>query len=116
MKLSYRHTLVSLVGGLLAWAQVAFVPDGHIDRAEYYGLAVVIATALGVYGSVTTGQRDAEVPVDALVDAPVADAYPEPVGVPDPAPVAVVDPAPAGVPDPAVVGAVVDPAVVGGGV
>lgn len=45
-----RKTVVATVGGILAWAQVAYVPDGHIDRAEWYGLAVTLATALGVYG------------------------------------------------------------------
>ena len=46
----YRKTIVALLGGVLAWAQVAYVPDGHLDRGEYYGLAVALATALGVYG------------------------------------------------------------------
>ena len=70
---SHRHTLVALIGGLLAWAQVSYVPDGSIDRAEWYGLAVTLATALGVYG--VSYRQNMSTPADA----PVADPYPEPV-------------------------------------
>lgn len=46
----YRKSIAATVGGVLGWAGTAYVPDGHVDRAEWYGLAVVLATALGVYG------------------------------------------------------------------
>lgn len=71
---SHRHTLVALIGGLLAWTQVSYVPDGSINRDEWYGLAVTLATALGVYGVSAYSQ-----PSSQVVDAPVADAYPEPL-------------------------------------
>ena len=71
---SHRHTLVALIGGLLAWTQVSYVPDGSINRDEWYGLAVTLATALGVYGVSAYSQ-----PPQRVVDAPVADAYPEPI-------------------------------------
>ena len=70
---AHRKTIIATAGGVLAWAQVAYVPDGSIDRTEWYGLAVTLATALGVYG-VANRQPD----VAQVVDAPVADAYPEP--------------------------------------
>ena len=80
----YRKTIVAVIGGILAWAQVAYVPDGHIDRAEYYGLAVALATAFGVYGisnRVVTAAVDVTDapwgPVDPVADAP---ADPGPVG------------------------------------
>ena len=74
----YRKTIVAVIGGVLAWAQVAYVPDGHIDRAEYYGLAVALATAFGVYGisnRVVTAAVDVTDapwgPVDPIVNVPV---------------------------------------------
>ena len=70
----YRKTIIAVVGGVLSWAQVSYVPDGHIDRGELYGLAVTLATALGVYG---VANRQASPSV--WTDAPVADAYPEPL-------------------------------------
>ena len=70
---TYRKTIIATVGGVLAWAQIAYVPDGSIDRPEWYGLAVTLATALGVYGVANRQDTPAMV-----VDAPVADAYPEP--------------------------------------
>ena len=75
----YRKTIVAVTGGILAWAQVAYVPDGHIDRGEDYGLAVALATALGVYGvtnrRVSTAAADMTDapwgPVDPAADAPI---------------------------------------------
>ena len=45
----YRKTLVALVGTVLTWAGVAYVPDGNVDRYEWYALALALATAAGVY-------------------------------------------------------------------
>lgn len=45
----YRKTLVAIVGGTLAWAQLAIVPDGHVSRSEWYGLCAELAAAFGVY-------------------------------------------------------------------
>ena len=44
----YRKAIVALVGSVLGWVGLAYVPDGHVDRLEWYGLAVVLATAAGV--------------------------------------------------------------------
>ena len=71
---TYRKTIVATVGGVLAWGQVAYVPDGNVDRPEWYGLAVTLATALGVYGIANRQDTTSQ-----IVDAPVADAYPEPM-------------------------------------
>ena len=45
----YRKTIVAIAGTVLTWAGVAYIPDGHVDRAEWYILAVAVATAAGVY-------------------------------------------------------------------
>jgi len=45
----YRKSIVALVGTVLTWAGVAYVPDGHVDRFEWYALAVALVTAAGVY-------------------------------------------------------------------
>ena len=45
----YRKTIVAGIGALLTWAGTAYVPDGHVSRAELYVLAVALATAGGVY-------------------------------------------------------------------
>ena len=74
---AHRKTIIATVGGVLSWAQVSYVPDGHIDRGELYGLAVTLATAAGVYG-VANRQTLPSV----WVDAPVADAYPDGEGPP----------------------------------
>lgn len=44
---AYRKTVASLVGAVLTWGTVAQV-DG-ITSAEWWGLAVAVATAVGVY-------------------------------------------------------------------
>ena len=76
MKIAHcRKSVVALVGGLLSWAQVAYVPDGHVDRPEWYGLVVVFAVALGVYG-VPNKIMD-----EPSVDAPVDDRW-SPADVP----------------------------------
>jgi NhaP-type Na+/H+ or K+/H+ antiporter len=45
----YRKTIAAIVGTVITWLAVAYVPDGHITRAEWYGLIIAIAAALGVY-------------------------------------------------------------------
>ena len=47
---SYRKAVATLIGTVLTWAQVAYVPDGHIDRGEWFGLALALATIVGVIG------------------------------------------------------------------
>ena len=44
----YRKALVALAGTVLTWAGVAYVPDGHVDRFEWYALVLALATAAGV--------------------------------------------------------------------
>jgi hypothetical protein len=46
----YRKTIVAVIGAVLTWVAVAYVPDGSISREEWFALAVALATALGVYG------------------------------------------------------------------
>lgn len=46
----YRKAVTALVGAILTWTGAAYVPDGHVDRAEWYALAIALATAAGVYG------------------------------------------------------------------
>lgn len=46
---TYRKTVAALVGAVLTWGAVAQV-DG-ITGAEWWGLAIAVATAAGVYGT-----------------------------------------------------------------
>ncbi len=46
---NYRKTIVSAIGAVLTWAGAAYVPDGNVERAEWYVLAVALAGTLGVY-------------------------------------------------------------------
>ena len=52
---AYRKTIVTMVGSVLTWAGVAYVPDGHIDRPEWYALCLALATVLGVYAVTNDG-------------------------------------------------------------
>lgn len=46
----YRKTVTALVTGILGWVAVVIASDSTaITSGEWYMLAVVIATALGVY-------------------------------------------------------------------
>lgn len=46
-----RKTWVAVIGTVLTWAGVAWVPHpSHVTAADWYGLAVALATAAGVYG------------------------------------------------------------------
>lgn len=75
----YRKTLAALVGGVLAWAQTAYVPDGHVDRAEWYGLAVVLAMAAGVYGIANDAPKgQAADPLESVRDVRPAEAVAPP--------------------------------------
>jgi len=46
----YRKAIATAIGTVLTWADVAYVPDGHVDRLEWYGLAIALATVAGVIG------------------------------------------------------------------
>jgi hypothetical protein len=46
----YRKAIVAVIASVLSWLAVAYVPDGHVDRAEWLALGVGLAGALGVYG------------------------------------------------------------------
>lgn len=45
----YRKAIMAAAGSVLTWAGAAYVPDGHIGRAEWYALAIALATVGGVY-------------------------------------------------------------------
>lgn len=46
----YRKTITAIVVGLIGWASIVIVsPQAHISASEWLGLAVALATALGVY-------------------------------------------------------------------
>ena len=45
----YRKSIAALIGSILTWAGAAYIPTGHVDRAEWYVLAVALASAAGVY-------------------------------------------------------------------
>lgn len=51
MQLSqYRKTITAIVVGLIGWAGVVITsPRSTISASEWLGLAVALATALGVY-------------------------------------------------------------------
>lgn len=46
----YRKGVATAIGTVLTWVEVAYVPDGHVDRLEWYGLAIALATVAGVIG------------------------------------------------------------------
>ena len=70
----YSKTVASFIGGALTWAAIAYVPDGTVDRNEWYALALKLAVDVGVFG-VTNGPAKAKrVPVvadTAVPDVPV---------------------------------------------
>ena len=77
----YRKSGAALIGSVLTWAGAAYVPTGHVNRPEWYALAVALATALGVY-SVSNSPApvkadavgpDVVAPVKADVVAPAAE-------------------------------------------
>jgi hypothetical protein len=53
----YRKTVAALIGALLTWAGTAYVPDGTVDRAEGFSLAIAVATAVGVYAVTNAAPR-----------------------------------------------------------
>lgn len=52
----HRKAIAALVGAVLTWGSVAQV-DG-VTAAEWWGLAVAAATALGVYGTTNDAAPD----------------------------------------------------------
>ena len=76
----YRKTAASLIGSVLTWVGVAYIPDGHIVRAEWYALAVALAGVTGVY-SVTNAVK-ARKPAQDSGETP-----PQPAPVVEPMPV-----------------------------
>ena len=60
----YRKTAASLIGSVLTWVGVAYIPDGHINRAEWYTLSIAVAGVLGVY-SVTNAAKMPKVARDS---------------------------------------------------
>lgn len=61
----YKKTIVAVIGAALAWGYTAQV-DG-IDSTEWWGLAIAVATAAGVYQARNTAplRRDDDGFVDA---------------------------------------------------
>jgi hypothetical protein len=54
----YAKTITAFIGTTLTWAGVAYVPDGHVDRPEWFALAVAVATTAGVYGVTNRPAQD----------------------------------------------------------
>lgn len=47
---AYRKTIAAIVTGLIGWATVVVTSDASaITSSEWLGLAVAVATAVGVY-------------------------------------------------------------------
>lgn len=61
-----KKAIVGLVGAVLTWGLTAHLPDGSIDRAEWWGLAVAVATALGVYAT-PNGPQQVEIVGEPVV-------------------------------------------------
>jgi hypothetical protein len=90
---AYRKTVASLVGTVLTWASLAYMPTGHVDRNGWFALALAVATSFGVFG-VTNTPKVAPVAVEPAPVVPVAvPPVSGPAPVVTPAPV-VVTPAP----------------------
>ena len=73
----YRKTGAALIGSALTWTGVAYVPDGHVTRPEWFALALVLATTAGVYSvenapTPTVGALPAGMPTD-VAPVPVED-------------------------------------------
>ena len=68
---AYRKTVASLVGTVLTWASLAYMPTGHVDRNGWFSLALAVATSFGVFG-VTNTLKVAPVAVEPTPVAPVA--------------------------------------------
>ena len=71
----YSKSITALIGAVLTWAGASYIPTGHVNRADWFALAVALATAAGVH-SVT----------NAPVLRKIAN-KPEPAPVVTPAPV-----------------------------
>lgn len=54
----YRKTLAAIIGAVVTWGLTA-QSDG-IDGAEWWGLAAILATALGVYQAPNEPLEDSE--------------------------------------------------------
>jgi len=54
MLAAYRKTVASLVGTVLTWASLAYMPTGHVDRNGWFALALAVATSFGVFGVTNT--------------------------------------------------------------
>jgi hypothetical protein len=65
-----RKAIVATIGAVLTWGLTAHMPDGSIDRGEWWGLAVAVATALGVW-AVPNGPAQVQVVNDPGDPVPV---------------------------------------------
>lgn len=69
---AYRKTIAAVIGSVLTWGLTAHMPDGSIDRGEWWGLAVAIATAVGVF-AVPNGPTQVQVVNQPDEPVPVAE-------------------------------------------
>lgn len=55
----YSKSITALVSGVLGWCAVVIASaPGRVTASEWLGLAVAIATALGVYSASNTSRRE----------------------------------------------------------
>lgn len=83
----YSKSITALVGAVLTWTGAAYVPDGHVTRAEWFGLAVALATAVGVYAVTNNDPAPAPAPNPAPLGKPVPLVTPTAASVQDGGPV-----------------------------
>jgi hypothetical protein len=92
MLAAYRKTVASLVGTVLTWAALAYMPTGHVDRNGWFALALAVATSFGVFGVTNT-----PAPLALAPSAPSVKSVPPVAGPAPVVPVQPVAPVPAAV-------------------
>jgi len=76
-----RKTVTAIVGAVLTWA-LPVVNTGHVNRFDWYSLAVALATACGVYAVQNDSAAAAPDPGPELPVFTPEPSTPEPAPVP----------------------------------
>jgi hypothetical protein len=78
---TYRKSIGAFLGAAATWAGTAYVPDGSIDRNEWYALVLVALTTLGVYGVANDAPAGGPVnPAESVRDVKPGGPPPPPAG------------------------------------
>ena len=73
----YQKTVTALVAGVIGWGAVVVAsPTNAITSSEWLGLAVVVATALGVYAVPNDPPKPVVPPAQLTTSQPMAGKLP----------------------------------------